>query len=61
MIGNSYSGQPRNDIRALPNYGIGQPGSATVGGGGGVPEPAFRDNADARRSMYRRTPEAQYP
>ena len=45
----------------LPPYGVGQPGSTVVGGGGGVPEPYFRDLADARRSMYRRTPQAEYP
>jgi len=32
-----------------------------VGGGGGVPEPFFRNLMDARRSMYRRTPESAYP
>jgi hypothetical protein len=31
------------------------------GQGGGVPEPWWRDQLDFRRSMFRQTPEAQYP
>lgn len=61
MIGNSYAGSPRNDIRAISPYGVSQPGSPVQGGGGGVPNPFFRDLGDAKRSMYRRTPEAEYP
>lgn len=45
----------------LTPYGIPQPGSLVVGGGGGVPAPFFRNLDDERRSMYRRTPEAEYP
>jgi hypothetical protein len=45
----------------LPPFGIGQPGSNVVGGGGSVPEPFFRDAPDAARSMYRRTPAASWP
>lgn len=54
-------GQTNNNFFNLPPYGVGQPGSILVGGGGGVPEPYFRNTADAVRSMYRRTPEAAYP
>jgi hypothetical protein len=31
------------------------------GGGGDPPEPWWRDQLDFRRSMFRRTPEAEYP
>lgn len=54
-------GQTNNQYSYLPPYGIGAPGAVTIGGGGGVPEPFFRDNADAQRSMYRRVPSAEYP
>jgi hypothetical protein len=58
---NSYQGSARNDFRFLPPQGIGSPGSVVVGGGGGIPEPFFRNVADERRSMYRRVPSAEYP
>lgn len=54
-------GQSNNNFMYLPPYGISQPGSITYGGGGGIPTPHFRDLSDERRSMYRRTPEAEYP
>jgi hypothetical protein len=54
-------GQTNNQFLNLAPYGIGQPGSVVVGGGGGVPEPFFRDQLDSARSVYRRTPDAQYP
>jgi hypothetical protein len=60
--GGTYGGQSHNNqFMYLPPYGVGSPGSQTVGGGGGVPEPFFRDLLDARRSMWRRTPDAEYP
>lgn len=31
------------------------------GQGGAIPEPWWRDQLDFRRSMYRRTPDAEYP
>lgn len=41
---------------------VGQQGSATVGGGGGLPLAGFRSILDARISMATgKTPEAQYP
>lgn len=54
-------GASNNQFLYLPPYGIGQPGAQTIQGGGGTPQPAFHDVRDERRSMYRRTPEAQYP
>lgn len=45
-----------------PPMGMGQQGSATVGGGGGLPLVGFRSVLDARISMATgKTPEAQYP
>lgn len=44
------------------NPPVGQQGSATVGGNGGLPLAGFRSILDARISMAAgRTPEAQYP
>lgn len=44
------------------NSPVGQQGSATVGGGGGLPLAGFRSILDARLAMATgRTPEAQYP
>lgn len=44
------------------NTQIGQQGSTTVGGGGGIPLAGFRSILDARLAMgSARTPEAQYP
>lgn len=41
---------------------VGQQGSVTVGGGGGIPLAGFRSVLDARLAMASgRTPEAQYP
>src|SRR5688500_16168090 len=51
----------------LSPYQVGVPGAPTTGGGGspvatpGGPQPFFRDAQDERRSMWRRTPDAQYP
>ncbi len=61
MSENSYHGSTRNDFRFLSPYGVGAPGAVTVGGGGGIPTPFFRNAADEQRSMYRRVPSAQYP
>ncbi len=58
MATNTNSGQ---NIQYLPPFGIGQPGSAVQGGGGGSLDPFFHNERDARRSMFRRTPEAAYP
>lgn len=44
------------------NSPVGQQGSATVGGGGGLPLAGFRSILDARIAMATgKTPEAQYP
>jgi hypothetical protein len=44
------------------NSPVGQPGSTTVGGGGGLPLSGFRSILDARIAMgTAKTPEAQYP
>jgi hypothetical protein len=61
--GSSYtgSGSASTSMQLTP-YGISVPGSAVqAGGGGGVPEPFFRNTADEQRSMYRQAPQAQYP
>lgn len=60
---NSYAGTPRNDFKYAPPYGIGAPGAVVQQGGGGSPvmDPFFRNVQDASRSMWRRTPAAQYP
>lgn len=54
-------GRSNNNVIYNTPYGIGQPGSIVYGGGGGIPSPAFRNEDDERRSMYRRTPAAEYP
>jgi hypothetical protein len=44
------------------NTPVGQQGSTTVGGGGGLPLSGFRSVLDARIAMGKaKTPEAQYP
>lgn len=49
-------------VQATNRYGQVQPGgSVYFGGGGSIPEPFFRDQLDAQRSMYRRIPSAEYP
>jgi len=57
-MASSNSGQ---NIQFLPPFGIGQPGSQVISGGGGSLDPYFHNERDARRSMFRRTPEAMYP
>lgn len=49
------------NMQYLPPYGIGQPGSQVISGGGGSLDPYWHNEMDARRSMFRRVPSAQYP
>lgn len=72
-VNNSYAGPSgANSFMALTPYGVGVPGSVVQNGGGGgdiqktggnfgVPNPFFHNRADAQRSMYRQTPQAEYP
>jgi hypothetical protein len=70
-VSSSYAGPSgANSFLALTPYGIGVPGSVVQNGGGGntneggasgAPNPFFHNRADAQRSMYRQTPQAEYP
>lgn len=59
---NGYShGSQNNDARSLLPYGVSAPGAVVQGAGGGTPNPRFHNSTDLERSMWKRTPEAQYP